>query len=75
MSLCLDWHHFTADKTPRGFTKTIGCETDLFLTYELSEKVNILASANRFFTADIFRQATGKNKDVDYFYLQTQIEF
>jgi len=37
--------------------------------------VNILASANRFFTANIFRQATGKNKDVDYFFLQTQIEF
>jgi hypothetical protein len=75
LSLCLDWHHFTADKTPDGYSKTIGCETDLFLSYELSEKVNILASANRFFTADIFRQATGKNKDVDYFYLQTQIEF
>jgi len=75
LSLCLDWHHFTADKTPKGFTKTIGCETDLFLTYALSERVNILASANRFFTGDIFRQATGENKDVDYFFLQTQIEF
>jgi hypothetical protein len=74
-SLCLDWHHFTADKVPQGFTRTIGCEADLFLTCELSEKISIIASANRFFTADIFRQATGKNIDVDYFYLQTQIEF
>jgi hypothetical protein len=75
LSLCLDWHHFTADKTPDGYSRTICCETDLFLTYEFSEKVNILASANRFFTADIFRQATGSKKDVDYFYLQAQVEF
>ncbi|MCX5903859.1 MAG: alginate export family protein [Proteobacteria bacterium] len=75
LSLCLDWHHFTADKTPDGYSKTVGCETDLFLTYELSEKVNILASANRFFTNDIFRQATGERKDVNYFYLQAQVEF
>jgi hypothetical protein len=75
LSLCLDWHHVTADKTPDGYSKTIGCETDLFLSYELSEKVNILASANRFFTSDIFRQATGEKKGVDYFFLQTQIEF
>jgi len=37
--------------------------------------VNILASANRFFSSDIFRQATGEKKGVDYFFLQTQIEF
>ena len=74
-SLCLDWHHFTADKVPQGFTRTIGSEADLFLTCELSEKISIIASANHFFTADIFRQATGKNKDIDYFFLQTQIEF
>ncbi len=74
-SLCLDWHHFTADRVPEGFTRTIGSEANLFLACELSEKITIIASANRFFTADIFRQATGKNKDVDYFYLQTQIEF
>jgi hypothetical protein len=49
LSLCLAWHHFTADKTPRGFTWTIGSEADLFLTHELSEKINIVTSANRFF--------------------------
>jgi len=75
LSFSLDWHHFTADKTPNGYTKTVGCEADLFFAYELSEKVSILASANHFFTANLFRQATGKKKDVDYFYLQTQIEF
>jgi hypothetical protein len=75
LSVNLDYHYFVADKTPRGFSKTLGSEVDFYIEYALSEKISILASANHFFTADIFRQATGKNKDVDYFYLQTQIEF
>ncbi|MCX5895590.1 MAG: alginate export family protein [Proteobacteria bacterium] len=68
LSASLDYHHFTADKTPAGYTKTLGSEADLYIGYELTEKINILASANCFFTADIFREATGKKKDVDYFY-------
>jgi hypothetical protein len=75
LSVNLDYHYFVADKTPRRFSRTLGNEVDFYIEYALSEKFSILASANRFFTADIFRQATGKNKDIDYFYLQTQIEF
>lgn len=75
LTVNLDYHYFAADKTPRGFSRTLGSEVDFYIEYALSEKISILASANHFFTADIFRQATGKNKDVDYFYLQTQIEF
>ena len=75
LTVNLDYHYFVADKTPKGFSKTLGNEVDFYIEYEVSEKISILASANHFFTADIFRQATGKNKDVDYFYLQTQIEF
>jgi hypothetical protein len=75
LTVNLDCHYFVADKTPSGFSRTLGNEVDFYIEYEVSEKIAIMASANRFFTADIFRQATGKNKDVDYFYLQTQIEF
>jgi hypothetical protein len=75
LTVNLDYHYFAADKTPKGFSTTLGSEVDFYIEYALSEKISILASANHFFTADIFRQATGKNKDVDYFYLQTQIEF
>jgi hypothetical protein len=75
LTVNLDYHYFVADKTPKGFSKTIGNEIDFYIEYAVSEKIGIIASANRFFTADIFRQATGKNKDVDYFFLQTQIEF
>jgi hypothetical protein len=75
LTVNLDYHYFVADKTPKGFSNTIGNEIDFYIEYAVSEKIGIMASANHFFTADIFRQATGKNKDVDYFYLQTQIEF
>jgi hypothetical protein len=75
LTVNLDYHYFVADKTPNGFSTLLGNEVDFYVEYEVSEKVTIMASANHFFTADIFRQATGKNKDIDYFFLQTQIEF
>ena len=75
LTVNFDYHYFVADKTPKGFSKTIGNEVDFYIEYEVSEKIGIIASANHFFTANLFRQATGKNKDVDYFFLQTQIEF
>jgi hypothetical protein len=75
LTVNLDYHYFQAAKIPKGFTRTLGSEIDLYLQYEVSEKINLCVGANRFFTADIFRQATGSKKDVDYFYLQTQIEF
>ena len=75
LTVNLDYHYFVADKTPKDFSRTLGSEVDFYIEYGLSEKISILASANHFFTANIFRQATGKNKDVDYFFLQTQIEF
>ena len=76
-SVCLnlDYHYFVAQHVPKGFTRTIGSEVDFFVSYDISENVNILVSANRFFTNDIFREATGRKKNVDYFYLQTQVEF
>lgn len=33
-----------------------------------------LASANRFFTGKFFRDATGSGKDINYGYLQLQID-
>lgn len=75
LTISFDYHYFVADKTPKGFSTTLGNEIDFYIEYEVSDKISILGSVNRFFTADIFRQATGKNKDIDYFFLQTQIEF
>ena len=76
-SVCLnlDYHYFVAQHVPKGFARTIGSEVYIFVSYDISKNVNILVSANRFFTNDIFREATGRKKNVDYFYLQTQVEF
>lgn len=75
LNLNLDYHYFTADKTPEGISKRMGSEVNLIATYKLKENVNIIASANRFFTGKFFEDAAGSKKDVNYFYLQTQIEF
>ena len=75
LTVNFDYHYFQADETPRGFTRTLGSEVDLYVQYEVSKKISLYAGANRFFTADVFRQATGSKKDIDYFYLQTQIAF
>jgi len=37
--------------------------------------VEVLASANRFFTGKFFEDAAGSGKDVDYYYVQAQITF
>lgn len=75
INLNLDYHYFTAQKVPKGFNRIIGSEVDFIITYDLTEKMQVNLSANRFFSADIFRQATKRKKDIDYYYLQTQFEF
>ncbi len=75
LNLNLDYHHFTADKTPTGISKAIGSEVNLILTYELLENINLIASANRFFAGQFFKDAADSKKDIDYFYIQTQVEF
>jgi len=75
LTVNLDYHYFEADKTPKGFTRTLGNEVDLYLQYAAAKKINVCAGASRFFTANIFKEATGKNRDMDYFYVQTQIDF
>ncbi len=75
LNLNLDYHNFTADKTPLDINKSIGREVNLILTYELLENVNIITSANRFFTGQFFQDAADSKKDIDYFYIQTQVKF
>ena len=75
LNLSLDGHYFRADKVPAGFSKEIGIETNLILTYKLKENVSVLASANRFFTGDFFKDAAGSGKDINYVYAQLQATF
>ncbi len=75
LNLNLDYHYFLADKAPAGISKNLGNEVDLIVTRELLDNVNIITGANRFFTGKFFEDASGSGKDINYFYIQAQIEF
>ncbi len=75
VNVSLDGHYFRAVKTPAGISKDIGFETNLILTYKASEQVSLVAGANRFFTGNFFKDATGSGKDINYGYLQLQAVF
>lgn len=75
VNVSLDGHYFRAVKTPAGISKDVGFETNLILTYKVTEQVSLIASANRFFTGGFFEDATGSGKDINYGYLQLQATF
>jgi hypothetical protein len=75
LNLNFDYHYFVADKMPVGISRRLGSEVNFITTYKLLENLNVIFSANRFFTADFFRDATGSGKDINYFFVQTQFEF
>jgi hypothetical protein len=75
LNLSLGGHYFRAGKAPAGFSKEIGIETNLIVTYKLNDRISLLASVNRFFTGGFFEDAAGSGKDIDYVYAQLQATF
>jgi hypothetical protein len=75
LNLSLDGHYFRANKVPAGFSREIGIETNLILTYKLQKNISLLVSGNRFFTGGFFKDAAGSGKDIDYVYAQLQATF
>jgi hypothetical protein len=75
VNLSLDGHWFRAEKTPAGVSKDVGVEANLILAYSFSDSVALLASVNRFFTGEFFKDASGSGKDIDYGYLMLQATF
>lgn len=74
-NVSLDGHYFMAVRTPAGISKDVAFETNLILTYKLTEQVCLLGSANRFFTGQFFKDGTGSGKDINYGYVQVQATF
>lgn len=70
LNASLDGHLFRADRVPPGVSKDIGPETDLVLTYKVSDDLSVLLSADRFFTGGFFRDAAGSGRDIGYYFLQ-----
>lgn len=75
LNLSLDGHWFRAVEVPAGVSKDVGIEANLILTWSFSGSFSVLASANRFFTGDFFRDASGSGKDIHYVYAQLQATF
>jgi hypothetical protein len=75
LNLNLDYHWFRADATPAGISLDIGREADVTTTCRCSDRLSITAGLNRFFSGSFFEDVTGSAPDVNYVYLQTQIEF
>jgi hypothetical protein len=75
LNVSLDGHYFRANKVPGGFSKEIGFETNLILTYKIDDHISVLLSGNRFFTGGFFKDASGSGKDISYAYLQAQATF
>ncbi len=68
-------HRFLANRVPSGFSKDIGTELDLPVSYKLTKGVSFIVGLNRFFTGRFFKQASGSGKNIDYAYIQAQLEF
>jgi len=75
LGITLRAHRFLANKVPSGFSKEIGTEIDWDISYKLTKGISFLVGLNRFFTGRFFRQASGSKKNIDYGYVQAQLEF
>jgi hypothetical protein len=75
LNLNLDVHRFLASKGVSGFSKDLGVEVNLVASYKLNKWLSLLGGANRFFTGRFFEQASGSKKNIDYLYIQGQVEF
>lgn len=73
--LNLDVHRFRAFDVPSGISSDLGVEVNLVASYQATDHLLLLAGVNRFFTGEFFKEAGGSGRDVDYVYLQTQIDF
>ena len=75
LNLNLDVHRFFASKGTSGFSKDLGVEVNLVGSYKLMKGVSFLSGLNRFFTGRFFEQASGSKRNIDYVYIQGQVEF
>jgi len=75
LSLTLRGHRFHATRGPSGFSRDLGTELDLVLSYNLMKGISFLAGLDRFLTGRFFEQTSKSKKNIDYLYLQAQVEF
>ena len=75
LNVTLRAHRFLANKVPSRFSKDIGTELDLPISYKLTKGISFIVGLCKFYTGRFFRQASGSKRDIDYVYVQGQVEF
>jgi hypothetical protein len=75
LNVTLRAHRFLASKVPSGFSKDLGTELDLPISYKLTKGISFIVGLNKFYTGHFFKQASGSGKNIDYAYIQGQVEF
>ncbi len=75
LNVTLRAHHFLANKVPSRFSKDVGTELDLPITYNLTKGISFIVGLCKFYTGRFFEQASGSKRNIDYVYVQGQVEF
>ena len=68
-------HHFLANKVPSGFSHQIGTELDLPISYKLTKGISFILGLEKFYTGSFFEQASGSKKNIEYAYIQAEVDF
>jgi hypothetical protein len=68
------FRYFYANAVADGISRRIGLETDFTLSYAVNDSLSLLVGYDRFFTGKFFRDATGRDNDIDYGYLLLQFD-
>ncbi len=75
LGVTLRVHRFLANRVPPGFSKDIGTEIDSVISYKVTKWLSFLVGLDTFLTGPFFKQASGSGKNIDYAYVQAQVEF
>ncbi len=68
-------HHFIANKVPSGFSHRVGTEVDLVISYRLSKAISFIVGLEKFYTGRFFEEASGTKRNIEYGYIQAQLDF
>ena len=68
-------HKFVASSVEDGFSRHLGIEADFGLTWAIDKDFSVSVSYDRFFAEKFFRDATGSDKGIDYFYAMLTFNF
>ena len=75
LNVTLRAHYFLANKVPSGFSKDVGTEVDFDISYKLRKGISFILGLNKFYTGRFFEQASGSKRNIDYVYIQAEVEF